>query len=315
MAWWCESPCFYQSMRIFGYTPSPDAKNALTDITYTSIRKFWVVFFNSFASCGAFGVSMKKIGLALAAMSCFMFANNAFAIDTTELLDKGVVEVAPTIGLINIHDGKPGWESDIAVGYGVLDFMTITTGLSMATDEAFAWGGVGLDFDVLFTPLDTEHFDIDFHVDFGWDGGFSMAPGLEINIDSDNEMSGFGAFITVDFPMYSANTLDMADEDEDGERTEVKTDFTFDLGIGLYYMLTESAQILVDGGISIPNMAEKLGKRRTDGYVGVGLNYMVMENFELTAEVNINIPDRDVKPKEDVSADILFGAIIDLPMM
>jgi len=41
-------------MRIFGYTPSPDAKNAQTGIIYTSIQIFWVVFFFTlFASDGA----------------------------------------------------------------------------------------------------------------------------------------------------------------------------------------------------------------------------------------------------------------------
>ncbi|MBO4350910.1 MAG: hypothetical protein J6A01_08205 [Proteobacteria bacterium] len=263
---------------------------------------------------------MKKIGLALAALSCFMFANNAFAIDTTELLDKGVVEVAPTIGLINLHKGaKPAWESDIYVGYGALEFMTISTGLSMATDEAFADGGIGLNFDLLFTPLDTENFDIDFHVNFGWGGNFVMTPGLELNFDSDNEMSGFGAFLNLDFPMYSGhvakNPRDLGNDDDDGRLEEVKTDFTFALSLGLYYTFMEGNQLLAQGGINIPRMAEKLGERRTDGFVAVGYNVEVMENFEIVSEVRIDIPDRKVKPKEDVSAAITVGAIIDLPMM
>ena len=51
-------------------------------------------------------------------------STQALALDTTELLDPGVVEVAPMIALTNIHDGKPGFASEVAFGYGVADFMT-----------------------------------------------------------------------------------------------------------------------------------------------------------------------------------------------
>lgn len=255
---------------------------------------------------------MKKIVFALSSLSFLMFANNAFAVDTTELLDKGVVEVAPTTGLANIHDGKPGWMSDIALAYGVADFMTISTTFAMGSDIALLNSealGFGFDFDVLFTPVDTDHFDIDFHVDFGWDGGYTIAPGLEFNFDSDNEMSGFGAFVTLDFPIFSG--IKVGQEDKEPEDA-VKTDFNIEWSLGLYYNIMEGHQLLVAGGMAIENVAKKLADEATYvGNVALGYNVELFENFELVNEVAIEIP----KGGDDVSASITVGAIIDLPMM
>ena len=266
---------------------------------------------------------MKKIVFALSSLSFLMFANNAFAVDTTELLDKGVVEVAPTTGLANIHDGKPGWMSDIALAYGVADFMTISTTFAMGTNVALynlgevnadgdiegADLGFGFDFDVLFTPVDTDHFDIDFHVDFGWDGGYAIAPGLEFNFDSDNEMSGFGAFVTLDLPIHSGVNPKAGDKDIEDT---VRTDLDIEWSLGLYYNIMEGHQLLVAGGMAIENVAKKLADEATYvGNVALGYNVELFENFELVNEVAIEIP----KGGDDVSASITVGAIIDLPMM
>ena len=247
---------------------------------------------------------MKKLSAVLAAAAALcMFSTNAFAGDTIELLDHGVVEIAPTIGLNSLHkDWKPGWTSDINVGYGVADFMTISTTIALDTTDAFRDSIPGVSFQLLFTPLDTEIFDVDFFVDFGWQGVYTMAPGLEFNVDSSNDMSGFGAYLRTIFPMYSG---------PDPENGETVTDFAFALTIGLYYTIMEDNQLFLEGGLDIPNMAKKLGDRSTNGYVSLGYNVEVFENFEIVSEVKINIPDGG----DPVDAEMTVGAIIDLPTM
>ena len=264
---------------------------------------------------------MKKISAIIAAAAALcMFSSNAFAGDTTELLDKGVVEVAPTIGFANITKHNTGWASNIALGYGVADFMTIGTSFDISNAAEFTGTYFGFSFNTLFTPLDTEHFDIDFDISFtmmtsGNFMGYNLTPTLEFNYDTDNDMSLFGAYMRLAFPMYSGGvwidpedpTPVALDPDDDG----VRTDFSFEITLGLYYMIMPGHQLIVEGGPVISNMAKKLGTRSTDGFVSLGYNIMAMDNFEVTSEVRIDIPEGG----DDVSAAIMVGAIIDLPMM
>ena len=253
---------------------------------------------------------MKKLSAICAVAFATLFAGNAFALDTTEQLDYGVVEVAPTIGLANIHDGKPGWLSDISLGYGVADFMTIYTNFTMESEISLAPAYFGFDFDLLTTLYDSENFDVDFHVDFAY--GITITPGFEFNYDSNNDMSGFGAYLKLDLPIYSAHFAAEDEVDEDGEVTkeEVRTDFDLALGIGLYYTIMEGNQLFAEGGLKVNQMAKKLADKRTvDGYIAVGYNVEIAENIELISEVRVDIPDE----KDDTNATISVGMIFDIP--
>lgn len=264
---------------------------------------------------------MKKISAIFAAAAALcMFSSNAFAGDTTELLDKGEVDIAPTIGFANITKHNTGWESDIALSYGVADFMTIGTSFNVSNAVEFAGTYFSFSFDTLFTPLDTEHFDIDFDIAFtmmtaGGGLGYNLTPMLEFNYDTDNDMSLFGAYMRLAFPMYSGGVWvdpdDPDPEDPDPDDDGVRTDFAFEITLGLYYMIMPGHQIILEGGPIIGNMAKKLGPRSTDGFVSIGYNIMAWDDFEITSEVRIDIPEGG----DDVSAAIMVGAIIYLPMM
>ncbi len=273
---------------------------------------------------------MKKLSALCAAALVCLFANNAFAGDTTEVLDKGVVELAPTIGFANITDENTGWTTSLAVGYGVADFLTITANFEMGSDIALAGAGWAFDFDFLTNLLDTENFDIDFHTDFAYDpagatirGGESgeivIAPGFEFNFDTDNDMSGFGAYLRADLPIHSWNLGKerIIGKDADGnniieEKDRVKSDVDLDLTLGMYYTILEGHQLFLEGGLTVTNMAKNLDKEvGKEGFVSLGYNVELFENIELVSEVKVNIPEET----DDTNGEITVGMIFDLPLL
>lgn len=253
---------------------------------------------------------MKKISAVFAtAAAMLLFSGNAFAGDTTELLDQGVVEIVPVISLTNIHDGKPAFSSEVVLGFGVADFMTINAGLSAETAEGLADATFGFTLEAVFTPLDTEHFDIDFVADFNYAGGeYDITPSFELNYDSDNDMSFWGAYLRFGLPIFSGRSIDVDDE---GVAAETKTDINFDLSLGFYISFVTDQQLVVEGGFTAVNLAENLGESEIEGgYVSLGYNFMIGDNLELTPELAINIPNKD--SDEGVSATISIGGVFDM---
>ena len=253
---------------------------------------------------------MKKFStLVLFAVTSLM-STQALALDTTELLDPGVVEVAPMIALTNIHDGKPGFASEVAFGYGVADFMTLQGIFSAATEEGLAGAGFGFTLETVFTPLDTEMFDIDVVVDFSYDSGaYVVAPSFEFNLDSDDDMSSWGAYLTLGLPITSASVVNETDK----SKTEIKSDVSLELGIGFYVSFVADQQLFVEGGFALENLAENLGKCEiTGGYVALGYNATLFENFELTSEFRVDIPNKDYDPN-DPTFTLALGGVFDIP--
>ena len=248
---------------------------------------------------------MKKLSALVFFAVASLMSTQAFALDTTELLDPGVVEIAPSIALHNIHDGKPGFASEMVVGYGVADFMTVQTILSASTVEGLAFPGFAFTVEAVFTPVDTKVFDMDFVIDFTYDSGlYIVTPSLEINFDTSDDMSGFGVYLTLGLPITSA----YVDNDE-----EVKTDLGLDVGLGMYVGIADEHQLLLEGGFHTTYLAETLGKCEiSGGYVGLGYNVTAFENFELTNEFRVDIPNQDYEEK-DPTYMLVFGGVFDIP--
>lgn len=249
---------------------------------------------------------MKKLSaIGIFAVASLMSAQ-AFALDTTELLDPGVVEAAPAISLDNIHDGKPGFTSEIALGYGVSDFMTVAGIFSASTAEGLAEPSFAFTLEGVFTPVDTEMFDLDFVIDFTYDGGeYSVTPMFEFNLDSDNDMSFWGAYLTLALPITSSVVTENTE-------SKVETDVGLELGLGFYISFVADQALFLEGGFNYANLAENLGEREVEGgYVAVGYNFALFENYELTTEFRIDIPNKD--SDEDPTYTLALGGVFDIP--
>lgn len=253
----------------------------------------------------------KHLLIALASLvAAFGISTQAFAGDTTELLDHGMIEIAPTFTMDNLNkDTHPSFAFGTAIGYGVTDFMTVTTTFEIASQ--YDLGGVdwAFDADLLFTPYDSENFDFDVHVDFAMgDYGLEIAPGIELNYDTDNDQNGFGAYLRLDLPIYS----NITGNDEEGNANDSKSDLGLNLTLGMYYSVLEGHQLFLEGGLGITHLAKKVAdKREIEGFVSLGYNAMVIDNFEIISEVAVNIPEKG----EGTYGTISIGAIFDLPLL
>ena len=258
--------------------------------------------------------SMSKALLATLAgtlLSCG-FATNALAGDTTELIDVNTLEVDPAFGISSMNKNhKPSVFTELGIVYGVLDGLNVSASVSYETEYGLAGGSAGFGIGFLTTPVDTDMFDLDVMVDFGFSpaGGYSITPQLELNLDLDPDMSTFGFYLRLGLPIYGDFIDDPAELEEDANDT-VKTDLAFDFTLGMYYTVAEGHQLLLEGGATISNLAENVGDLETEGFVSIGYNVLITDTFELTTELAVYLPkDPD---GDNVTAALTVGGVFGL---
>lgn len=246
----------------------------------------------------------------------FLFASmivsiQAYAGDTTELIDHGTLEIDPTLSLTNIHDGKPGFSSELSLGYGVTDFLTTSIAFTQSSAEALADSDLAVTLGFLSTPLDSDFFDIDVMLDFSLEGlgagpaSYAVTPGLEFNFDLDPDMSSWGLYLRLGLPIHSEHIIDLKSDDE-----SLKTDLDLEFTLGTYLSFGDIHQILIEGGFTAANLAENLGERDVlDPFLSLGYNVQILDTFELTSELAFDIPKND---DDDFSATLSIGGIFSI---
>lgn len=238
---------------------------------------------------------MKKTAYMLALAAMMFCPLQAFAGDTNEALDEGTFEIDPTFTLGNLHDGKPNVGTELYVMYGVLDGFSIGGGISYETEDGMAGGTAGLDVNTLWTAVDTDHFDMDFMVDFYFDlsEGYTLTPSFEFNYDLWPDQGLWGVYLRVGLPIfgvYDAAEIKQGSSKADAAKADVSLDLTF----GSYVTFGEIFQVFVEGGFVYENLAAALGDRAiVDPFVSLGFNAQVTDNFELITGLKFMLPPPD----------------------
>ena len=238
----------------------------------------------------------KKLFFPVFLFASMMVSIQAYAGDTTELIDHGTLEIDPTLSLTNIHDGKPGFSSELSLGYGVTDFLTTSIAFTQSSAEALA------DSDLAVT---------DVMLDFSLEGlgagpaSYAVTPGLEFNFDLDPDMSSWGLYLRLGLPIHSEHIIDLKSDDE-----SLKTDLDLEFTLGTYLSFGDIHQILIEGGFTAANLAENLGERDVlDPFLSLGYNVQILDTFELTSELAFDIPKND---DDDFSATLSIGGIFSI---
>ena len=186
----------------------------------------------------------KKLFFPVFLFASMMVSIQAYAGDTTELIDHGTLEIDPTLSLTNIHDGKPGFSSELSLGYGVTDFLTTSIAFTQSSAEALADSDLAVTLGFLSTPLDSDFFDIDVMLDFSLEGlgagpaSYAVTPGLEFNFDLDPDMSSWGLYLRLGLPIHSEHIIDLKSDDE-----SLKTDLDLEFTLGTYLSFGDIHQI------------------------------------------------------------------------
>lgn len=241
---------------------------------------------------------MKKLLAASLLTAACLLPVQAFAGDTTETIDTGTLEIDPTFSIDGMGDSN-NVNTGVSIVYGVLDGFNISASVGYGANEGLAGGHADLGLGMLWTPLDTDHFDLDVMLDFSygfggaWGGAYSLTPGVELNYDLEPDLALWGLYLRFGLPIYGGYVG--GDVDGEGDSfsigMEAKADVGIALTLGTYFSFAEIHQILLEGGFNVDNLAKNLGDAGISGpFLSVGYNVQITDTFELTSELAFNFP-------------------------
>lgn len=247
----------------------------------------------------------------------------AHALDTLEPFDIGVTDFEAYASFMGV--GKPeidrGVSADMLLGIGITERFSgqIYGGGegNQSLTEATGFFGFG----VFGTPVDTDHFDVDLGINvtiggLGAGGSgpadhdqaeFTFTPYVEVNLDSDPEMMGYGLFLVVE------QTLGGQDRSYFNDLNQEIRDFTLMPGTALlvagYYRIAEIHELLIGYEMAFEYKAAPGEKKVDVGGIPLGYNVILSDAVELITEVYFDIPQTG----EYFGVDFMLGIIATLP--
>jgi len=254
-----------------------------------------------------------------------MLRGPAYALDTLECFDIGLSDFEAYASFVGVGRPEPdrGVSADVLLGIGILSRLSGQVYEGGEANQAFSEGSGFFGFSVFGTPVDTDHFDLDagMHVTVGGLGNgndgpaghsvaeFTFTPFVELNLDSDPEMNGYGLFLVVE------ETLGGRDESSYTTLGEEIRDFTLSPGTALllagYWRPAESHELLF--GYDMEFLWQALpGEKKVDvGGIRMGYNVILSDAVELITEVNFDIPQTG----EYFGVDFMVGILATLPSL
>ncbi|MBQ9394746.1 MAG: hypothetical protein IJU23_04415 [Proteobacteria bacterium] len=239
---------------------------------------------------------MKKLAYASIFSALMLSPLSAFAGDTTEPLDPGTIELAPSFTIDNLHDGKPNIGSEFAIAVGAFEGFTVTGIVGFSSSDGLAGGTISGGVNATYGAVDTDHFDFDVMLDFGYDDGYYVTPSFEFNYDLEPDLALWGLYLRAGLPITGGYDEEkLANLGEDGDTADAAVaDVGLELTLGTYVTFGEIFQVLIEGGFTVENLAGKLGDTGiVDPFISIGFNTQVNDNFELITEFKANLPAPD----------------------
>lgn len=254
-----------------------------------------------------------------------LFNPSAFACDTLELFDPGVSDFEFYLSYLGACKDEPerGIGAEVLLGIGINSWLSGQIYASGEGNEALSEGTGAFGFGIFSTPLDTDHFDFDIGLNATVSGlgpgeespaghsqaEFSLTPFIELNLDSDPDMNGYGFYVVVE------ETLGGRDESFIDNLAQEIRSFTLTPGtaltLGSYYTVREGQQVFLCYDMAF-NHRNGEGERKTEvGGIALGYNGMLTEELEIISEVWFDIP----QDEEDFGFNFTLGFIATLPSM
>lgn len=232
---------------------------------------------------------MKKLAYASIISAMMLCPLSAFAADTTEPLDPGAIEFDPEFTIDNIRDGKPSVGGGIAFAMGAFEGLTLSGAIGFGSDLGLVGGGLSAGVNVTYGAVDTDNFDLDVMMDLEYDGGFGITPSVELNYDLRPDQELWGLYLRAGLPIYGGfDGEELLDDDH------VVADVGLSLTLGTYLTFGEIFQVLLEGGFTVENLAQKAGDTAlVEPVLSLGFNVVVNDNFELITDFSINLPAPD----------------------
>lgn len=259
----------------------------------------------------------------LAAVLLLLPYGAAHAGDTLEPFDPGFSDFEFYLNYGGLGKAEPerGLGAEGRVGVGITDWLSGYLILSGEANESLSEGAGAFALGLFATPLDTDHLDIDIGLDFTVGNlgngvphpaeharaSIEFVPFMEINVDTDPEMNGFGAWLWVEHAFGGRD-----DSRFDDLGNEIR-DFTLTSGtaltLGAYYRFRERHEVNVTYDLAFDHTNPEGERSFDNGGAALGYNVCVLDNLELISEVRFDVPQGD----EAFGVDFLLGFIATFP--
>jgi hypothetical protein len=246
-----------------------------------------------------FSVRLLSVVLAIV---CSGFSLAARALDTVETFDPGSVDVEMFAGFHGISGAgrhSEGLNFDLALGYGFIDRFSGYAAAQIGSNAGFtkALGGAG--FGIFGTPVDTDHFDMDLMLEFGFgDFGVALTPAVEFNFDLKPDLKLWGMYFRVEEVL--TGDIEAA--------SPGLAPYTV-LTAGTYWTITPRHKLLAEYDMTVANNPA-VGERALDvGSVALGYNLMIRDNLAFVSAVHCDIPQAGEVVTFGASIGIKFSGI------
>lgn len=229
---------------------------------------------------------MPKGGALTTVLALLCAAPLAYAADTTEAFDQGAVDAELYLAVANPDRVEGQAASDVVLGYGLTGRFSLLVGVTLEQNLQGDARNSDLHLGAFYNLLDTEHWDFDLFL-FNHVGGeafrrWQAEPGFELNLDSDNAMSGVG--------LYLRGSVALGTHPEK-TNTGHRVLFTWEVGttLGAYWTMASGHQLLVEADAGV--VAEPGPERRFNlGGVALGYNVTLSSWLELINQLYLDLP-------------------------
>ncbi len=243
-----------------------------------------------------------------------VFPFHSYAVDTTETYDVGATDYEFYLDFSGI--GLDKYEKTISatavLGYGFMERFSGHVSVFGESNEYFGDGGGGVLMGFFGTPVDSDHFDLDLHLDAAYSADeFGLTPSLEMNFDLLPDLEKWGVYIRAEEGL--AGRDESTEDDPVTAADESRADFAFapstGLTAGTYWTVAPDHQLLLEYDMSFANNPADGEDTVGIGGVALGYNVVLHESVEMINQLFFDIPQSG----EDFSVGISVGIIMTMP--
>ena len=240
----------------------------------------------------------KLMGVLTTAL--WLVALPATASDTIETWDEGAVDFELYTGAegMGLGHSERSIFADTTLGYGIVNrlsgYLRGTGEASEQLAEGTGEAGVGL----FGTAIDSDHFDLDLILDFGFGAdGPAITPAVEINVDAEPDLAFWGGYLRAEESF--AGRVEPASAPAPGapeaEPDQVLAPVTT-ATLGWYWTAGADHQLLLEADGSVYHHPAQDEAPVDFGGFAAGYNVAVHESIELINQVFFDVPVRDADP-------------------
>lgn len=246
------------------------------------------------------GKTWCRLSSALVASAvALLWGGGALAADTVETWDEGALDVDlyMTAEALEAEWDEGSRATDVMVGYGLVDRLSIYLGASHEGVEFMSAGGQRWYSGVFGTPLDTDHLDLDLFCDLSSSrlalGALEVGPALEINLDREPDLAAWGLYLRAASPIHPSRVIHP----------------TLETTVGTYWTVWDGYQLLAEVDLTFNPGPDAEGRRVVPGVLAIGGNIGIDETFEFIMQVVLDLPNQG----ESTSGGAMVGLIVTLP--